>query len=53
MRTKFWSGHLKERDHLEDLGVDERISEWILRRQGGSVWTAFIWLRIETGGELL
>ena len=22
---RFWCGDLKERDHLEDLGVDERI----------------------------
>ena len=23
--TGFWCGNLRERDHLEDLGVDERI----------------------------
>jgi hypothetical protein len=23
--TKFWKGNLKERDHLENLGVDVRI----------------------------
>jgi hypothetical protein len=31
MYTKFWSGNLKGRDHLEDLGVDANvIVEWVL-----------------------
>jgi hypothetical protein len=39
---------------LEDLGVDGRITlKWILKNEGKSVWTAFIWLRIETSGRLL
>jgi hypothetical protein len=25
MKAGFWLGNLKERDHLEDLGVDGRI----------------------------
>jgi hypothetical protein len=25
MYTKFWPENLKERDHSEDLGIDERI----------------------------
>jgi hypothetical protein len=25
MRTKFWLGNLNERDHLKDVGIDERI----------------------------
>jgi hypothetical protein len=34
---KFWSGNLKGRNHLEDLGVDGRILlEWIFgNRVGG------------------
>jgi hypothetical protein len=38
----------KERDHLEDLSVDGRIvMKWILKECDGTVWTGFIWLRIE------
>jgi hypothetical protein len=33
MHTKFWSEKLKGRDHLEDLGIDEKIIlKWILRK---------------------
>jgi len=33
MHTKFWSGNVKGRDHLEDLGVDGWIIlGWILRK---------------------
>jgi hypothetical protein len=46
---------LKSRDHSEDQeAADERtMSEWILRKEGGGVWTGFIWLRIGTSGGLL
>jgi len=39
---------------LEDVGVDGKIIlEWILGKQGGKVWTGFIWLRIGSiGGSL-
>jgi hypothetical protein len=31
MHTKLWSKNLKGRDHMENLGVDEKvILEWIL-----------------------
>jgi len=33
MNTGFWLGDLGERDHLEDLGVDERILlKWIFKK---------------------
>jgi hypothetical protein len=48
------SEKLKGRDHSEDLGIDgKKISEWILGKQDGKVWTGFIWLRIGTSGGLL
>jgi len=28
--TGFWSGDMRERDHLGDLGVGGRILKWIL-----------------------
>jgi hypothetical protein len=44
----------KERDHLEDQGVDGRMgSEWILGRVAGWVRSGFNWLRIVAGGGLL
>jgi hypothetical protein len=42
MRTGFWWGNLRERDHLEDLSVDGRIIfEWIFEEQfwEGVNWT--------------
>ena len=39
LRTRFWWGNLKERAHLEDLGVDGRIIvKWIFKEwHGGGV----------------
>jgi hypothetical protein len=54
MYAKFWSGNLKGRNHMEDLGVDVTIKlEWILGKWGGKVWTGCIWPRIVTIGGLL
>jgi hypothetical protein len=46
-------GSLKGRDHAEDLGVDGKIIlEFILGKQGGKVFTGFIWPWIGTSGRL-
>jgi hypothetical protein len=43
-------GNIRERDYLEDPGVDGRIiSRWNFRKWDG-VWTGLIWLGIFTGG---
>jgi hypothetical protein len=48
------SENLKEKDHSEELGVDGKIIlEWILQKEGGKVWTGYIWLRIGISGGML
>ena len=42
---------MRERDHLEDPGIDWRmILRWILRKWYVRAWTGLIWLSIGTGG---
>jgi hypothetical protein len=54
MHTKFWSEHLKRKDHTEDVGVGEKkILRWMLAIKGKKVWIGCIWLRIGTGGGSL
>jgi hypothetical protein len=49
--TWFWWGNLRERDHLEDPGIDERIMlRWIFRKCDVRAWTGSMWLRSGTGG---
>ena len=44
-------GNLKEIDHLEEPGIDERITlRWIFRKSDVGAWTRSIRLRIGTGG---
>jgi hypothetical protein len=41
----------KGKDHSGNLGVDGRlILECILGKEGGKMWSGFIWLRIRTSG---
>jgi len=46
VHTGFWWGVLREKDHLEDLGVDGRLvlkwffMDWIDLVQGRSIWWA-------------
>jgi hypothetical protein len=38
VHTGFWLGNLRERDHLEDLSIDKRITlKWIFKLQDGRV----------------
>jgi hypothetical protein len=40
-------GFVEGKDHLQDLGVDCRItSKWISNKSAGKAWTGLIWLRI-------
>jgi hypothetical protein len=42
-----YEGKLERRDHSEDLGVHRKIIlKWTLDKEGGKMWTEFIWLRI-------
>jgi len=46
-----FGANLREREHLDDPGVDGRILlRWIFRKLDAGAWTALIWLRIGTGG---
>jgi len=52
--TGFWWGNLRERDHLENQGIDGRIIlRWICRKWDREAWTGLIWLSIGTGGRHL
>jgi hypothetical protein len=48
----FWSGDLRDRDHLEYLGLNGRIILKLIKC-GMGAWTGLIWLRIKTGGRPL
>jgi len=39
--------------HLQSVHCSSHAVEWILGKQGGMVWTGYIWLRIGTNDQLL
>jgi hypothetical protein len=45
-RTRFWWESQEKRDHFEDTGIDEMVSEWILGRQAGGDVTGCRWFKI-------
>jgi hypothetical protein len=52
MHKRFCWGDPRERGHLEDLGLNERMTlKLIFKAWDRERWTALIWFRIETGGE--
>ena len=54
MLIGFWWGNLREGDHLEDPGVDERIILiWVFENLFEEACTGLRWLRIRTGGRSL
>ena len=47
-------GNLRERDNLEDPGVEERIiSRWKFRKWDVDLWAGLSWLRKGTDGGYL
>jgi hypothetical protein len=56
MYTGVWWEKLgvEGQNHLEDLGVDERIIlKCLFKKSDGAAWTRLMWLRIATGEVLL
>ena len=53
MRTRFWWGNLRERDHWGDHDVDGRIILRRILKCEGVVGTGWSWLMIGTGGGRL
>ena len=49
-----WWGYVEERDHLENLKIEDRITlKCVLRKCDGKAWNGLIWLRIgKSGGRM-
>jgi hypothetical protein len=45
MVIKLLSGNLNGKDLLGDLGIDQRISKWIVGKHGMNLMTGFGWQR--------
>jgi hypothetical protein len=49
--TGCWWGNLREKNHLNDPGINGRIIlRWIFRKWDMGAWTGSSWLRKGTGG---
>jgi len=54
VHTRFWWGDPRERDNLEEPGIDERIIlRWTFKKFDGEARTGLIRYRIGTSGGLL
>ena len=51
--TGFCWGNLRDRDHLEDLGIDGIMLKWIFKKKRDGGYTGLMWLRMTTGDGLL
>jgi len=51
--TGFGWGDLRERDHLEDPGIDRMVLKCICRKWNGEIWTGLLRLKKGTGGWVL
>jgi hypothetical protein len=51
--VEFWREDPRERDHLEDLGADGRVLNWVFNKWDAEAWAGLLWFRIGTPGGLL
>jgi hypothetical protein len=53
MHAGFWWVKPEGKSYMEDLDIDGRILNWIVKKQDGDAWTGLLWLGIGTSGGLL